>query len=63
MTETDDTQNISSEHPHPKFVRWIIFTAALLPFIVTIAYMTFKPDPIMLKRNFPPPVVAPDTSP
>ncbi|MBH23543.1 MAG: hypothetical protein CMH57_03570 [Myxococcales bacterium] len=47
-------------HPHPRFVQWIIFGAALMPFFVTIAYMTFKPAPKMLKRNFPPAEQAPN---
>ncbi len=50
-------QHRSSEH-HPA-LRWIILGAALMPMIVTIAYMYLQPAPKMLKRNFPPAQTSP----
>jgi len=34
-----------------------------MPFFVTILYMTFKPAPKTLKRNFPPAETAPANPP
>ncbi|MEL6180271.1 MAG: hypothetical protein AAFS10_15020 [Myxococcota bacterium] len=57
-SEPPNSASSPPSHPHPRAIQWLIFGAALMPFFVTILYMTFKPKPKLLKRNFPPPATS-----